>query len=419
MQARQRRPRAVFMAFGTQGDVYPLAALAAGLGKAKHPCSIFFITHAAHESLMRPLSSLGIVFVPIASPPVLSAQIMRAAVVQESIPRPKHTTETFAKEGASHLSDGWKLKVEQQHRQECLKAVDRIMGSEPKQNEDFIIINFFALEGWHLAELYQVPCVVAAPYMVPYSAPVSFERRFRSSHPLLYDNLKRAMPGKVGWDDVIHWMWPLFTERWMEWRVEQLHLSPCPLTDPVTELPVTQHWPAEPLLLYGFSKEVVECPSYWPCNVHVCGFWFWESNIDSHMWGMGSQSSISPELISFLRESNTPPIFIGLSSIGSMGLLDNPEGMLCVLGAFLQAANHKAILFTASYSPLDAAVLAAATSAPKAGASESSGKRVQTSELYDGQSNDLNSLDKGVRVFGDRLFCFSGCVFLKVIFLLA
>ncbi|XP_020270340.1 uncharacterized protein LOC109845499 isoform X2 [Asparagus officinalis] len=33
---------------------------------------------------------------------------------------------------------------------------------------DFIVINFFALEGWSLAELYQVQCVVAAPYVLPY-----------------------------------------------------------------------------------------------------------------------------------------------------------------------------------------------------------------------------------------------------------
>jgi hypothetical protein len=35
---------------------------------------------------------------------------------------------------------------------------------------------------------------------------------------------------QVGWGEVLHWMWPLFTERWAAWRSDRLHLSPCPLT---------------------------------------------------------------------------------------------------------------------------------------------------------------------------------------------
>lgn len=35
---------------------------------------------------------------------------------------------------------------------------------------------------------------------------------------------------QVCWKDVIHWMWPLFTENWGSWRDEDLHLSSCPFT---------------------------------------------------------------------------------------------------------------------------------------------------------------------------------------------
>jgi hypothetical protein len=35
---------------------------------------------------------------------------------------------------------------------------------------------------------------------------------------------------QVCWKDVIHWMWPLFTENWGSWRNDDLHLSPCPFT---------------------------------------------------------------------------------------------------------------------------------------------------------------------------------------------
>lgn len=400
-----KRPRVIFMAFGTLGDVCPLAAVAVGLANTKPQCLIFFITHSAHKSLMKVLSASNVTFFPITSPPVLPAsyldEYVQATVLDESRPQFEFNKETNG--------DSWKSKNEEQHRQECLAAVDKVLGSE-QQHGDYIIINFFALEGWHLAEFYQVPCAVAAPYVVPYSAPVSFERRFIKSHPLLYDKLKRGIHGMVGWEDVMHWMWPLFTERWTEWRVKKLHLSPCPLTDPVTELPVVHNWPAEPLLLYGFSKEVVECPSYWPSNAHVCGFWF----LEPHVQESECLQCASPELVAFLKESIIPPIFVGLSSIGSMGFLHNPEGMLCVLARTLKASDRKAVLFTAAYAPLDAAVLAAATEDVPAvsmyGATEVIGSRAADAEHYKGQSDYSNILKNGVCLFGDRLFCFSGSV---------
>ncbi|XP_060667250.1 uncharacterized protein LOC132799442 [Ziziphus jujuba] len=69
-------------------------------------------------------------------------------------------------------------------------------------------------EGWSLAELFQVRCIVAAPYVVPCSAPSSFERQFKKELPLLYKYLQESPSKKVYWKDVIHWMWPLFTEYW-------------------------------------------------------------------------------------------------------------------------------------------------------------------------------------------------------------
>eukprot|EP00249_Psilotum_nudum_P006211 c19547_g1_i1 orf=140-853(+) len=216
MQERAK-PNAVFMAFGTRGDVNPVAAIAGALAKARPYYSITLITHAANEALRQPLASLGVAFSPITSPPVLA-------------------TTNFAEknfitgQSQSGKNSGWKSMIDRQHRAECLNAVDKIFGSVSDNIGNFIVINFFALEGWHLAELYHVPCVVAAPYVVPYSAPATFERQFQSLHPLLYRRLQQALPGEVGWRDVMHWMWPLFTDRWTEWRLESLHLSACPLT---------------------------------------------------------------------------------------------------------------------------------------------------------------------------------------------
>ncbi|PON39426.1 UDP-glucuronosyl/UDP-glucosyltransferase [Trema orientale] len=115
------------------------------------------------------------------------------------------------------------------HRRECCSVVEKIFGQGPSMEGDFIVINFFALEGWSLAELFRVRCIVAAPYVVPYSAPSSYERHFKKEHPLLYEYLQEAPTHKVCWKDVIHWMWPIFTEFWESWR-RDLNLSSCPFT---------------------------------------------------------------------------------------------------------------------------------------------------------------------------------------------
>uniref|UniRef100_A0A0E0G2T8 Erythromycin biosynthesis protein CIII-like C-terminal domain-containing protein n=1 Tax=Oryza nivara TaxID=4536 RepID=A0A0E0G2T8_ORYNI len=188
-----RRPRAVFMAFGTRGDVFPIAALAAAFAQDQRQYGVVFITHSAHQTVM------------------LDICLCQA-----------HLSLLPNSSRASHR----KKTIQVEHRRECLSAVENVFGNDMSTHGDFIVINFFALEGWHLAELFQVKCIIAAPYFVPYSAPASFERQFKQSLPLLYKYFQEA-----------------------------------PLNmDPVTNLPLWYTREESPLLLYGFSKEIVECP---------------------------------------------------------------------------------------------------------------------------------------------------------------
>uniref|UniRef100_A0A0E0CHJ3 Erythromycin biosynthesis protein CIII-like C-terminal domain-containing protein n=1 Tax=Oryza meridionalis TaxID=40149 RepID=A0A0E0CHJ3_9ORYZ len=188
-----RRPRAVFMAFGTRGDVFPIAALAAAFAQDQRQYSVVFITHSAHQTVM------------------LDICLCQAHL--------------FLLPNSSRASHRKKI-IQVEHRKECLSAVENVFGNDMSTHGDFIVINFFALEGWHLAELFQVKCIIAAPYFVPYSAPASFERQFKQSLPLLYKYFQEA-----------------------------------PLNmDPVTNLPLWYMREESPLLLYGFSKEIVECP---------------------------------------------------------------------------------------------------------------------------------------------------------------
>ncbi|KAL1534284.1 sterol 3-beta-glucosyltransferase isoform X4 [Salvia divinorum] len=207
------KPIVAFMAFGTKGDVYPIAAIAAAFASDQKHYEVAFVTHSAHENMKRHLGAKRISYFSISSPPVLSfcQDHDHGGSIDESFPRQKK-------------------EITRKHRQECVSVFERIYGEDPVMDGDLVFINFFALEGWSLAELFHVRCVVVAPYVVPYSAPTSFERQFRNELPLLYKYLREAPSSKIGWEDVIHWMWPLFNEDWGKWRSLDLNLSFLPFT---------------------------------------------------------------------------------------------------------------------------------------------------------------------------------------------
>ncbi|CAM6083733.1 unnamed protein product [Calypogeia fissa] len=409
--------RVAVLAFGTHGDVLPVAVVAAELAKSKANLTITFITHSAHKFLEGPLGSAGVFFHPISTAPIVLPPD-NAAI------DPPHLQSSETGNLKTASKDYWKRTIEQRHREECLLAVEQVFGQQSDDSLNFILFNFFALEGWHLAELYQVPCAVAAPYVVPYSAPASFERKFRAVQPLLYERLQHSVPGEVGWGEVMHWMWPLFTDRWTEWRSISLHLSACPLTDPVTELPISQDWPRAPPLLYGFSQAVVECPGYWPRSIHVCGFWYPPSDWEA-MYGHAQSAVVSNtfndpvknsadetrtallhcKLLDFLSQSaeiDDRPIFVGLSSIGSMGYLRNPETFLKVILKALDTLKRRAVLFTASYQPLDSVILADWSER------ELPSKDVDNVSQYSREDPIL--LKDGITLHNNSLFCFSGFV---------
>ncbi|TVU33008.1 hypothetical protein EJB05_24780 [Eragrostis curvula] len=87
------------------------------------------------------------------------------------------------------------------------------------------------------------------------------------------------------------------------------------------------------------------------------------------------------------------PIFVGLSSIGSMGFLRKPKAFLMVLKTVIEMTNHRFILFSSGYEPLDSAIQSIALSV-----AESSDV---VAAALSGDSTVL---------FNDRLFCFSGSI---------
>ncbi|KAK6156947.1 hypothetical protein DH2020_011195 [Rehmannia glutinosa] len=276
-EARRKKPTAVFMAFGTKGDVYPVAAIAAAFASDQKQYEVAFVTHSEHENLKGHLGAKGVEYVPISSPPVLSS------LQQKDL--------------------GGRLES---------------------------------------CELFHVQCVVAAPYVVPYSAPSSFERQFRNELPHLYKYLREAPTGK----------------------------------DPVTGLPTWHVRPSSPLLLYlhgvllffsdpllastdryGFSQEIVECP------------------VTGH------------QQLGFVVFGHS--LLNGSSLVPDHGLLEESPGIPSVLGNVLNITNHKFILFSAGYGPLDAAIKMFA--------------QTLSSDSEQMQSSEIQSC-----LFDGRLFCFSG-----------
>lgn len=376
VKTERSRPIAVFMAFGTKGDVYPIAAVAAAFACDQWNYEVIFISHAAHQDLSAHLAESNIRYTPVSSPPVLPPP--------ESDENEKSVALSFCSQ--KHI-------MTKEHRRECLSIMESIFGDGLNIEGDFVSINFFALEGWSLAEQFHVRCVVAAPYVVNYTAPSSFQRQFRRELPLLYQYLQEAPCGKLGWKDVIHWMWPLFSEDWGSWRRDELYLSPLLFTDPVTGHPMWHERPSSPLLLYGFSREVVECPDYWPSNSRVSGFWFlpsrWQFSCSNCQYIFDSRSELCSNhtgLYRFLTANqSTPLVFVGLSSAGNMGFIKNPKALLCILQAAVEKTKCRFILLTAGHAPLDKALQVAA-------------------------DTGSSVLSNGISLCNGNLFCFSGSI---------
>ncbi|KAL6762927.1 hypothetical protein V8C86DRAFT_2509173 [Haematococcus lacustris] len=272
-----------------------------------------------------------------------------------------------------------------------------------------LVFNLFALEVWHIAEALGLPCAACHSYQVPYSCPTSFPRRFQAVHPTLYQQLqavRRAsadqpasmgrathpdhinsvtsdQPQLLGWGEVHHWMWPLFTERWQGFR-QWLGLAACPLHLPGSDRPA-QHLPLATSLLYGFSELWVPRPSHWPASVRVCGFW-WQPLPSLPSGSAAVEPELGHQLSTWLHtgfnemgvqvapgrqqwqleagqhEGQQPPcrapLCVDLGSMPAMGLVPDPRWTLQVLQQALRSTGRTGVLLTASWPGWAAAALA-------------------------------------------------------------
>ena len=204
----------LLVAFGTRGDVQPLYLLARCI-LSRRP--VIFVTHEAHRRVFN-YGSMELCCVP-------TEPSKRCAAAEQE----------------------YELVIPLAAR------------------SSRVVFNLFSLGAWHLADKYRIPSVCLSPCVIPYEHPASFEARFVDAHPDLHAMLSTAPAGHICWADVLHWMWPLWLERWAQWRRHRLCLSEAPLTD-ATSLP------RQTPLLYAISPHVLLRPPFWPDSVSLCGF---------------------------------------------------------------------------------------------------------------------------------------------------
>ncbi len=328
-----RRDVVVVVAFGTRGDVQPLAVLARSL-YLRNGFAVTFITHAAHESALKPL------LYPAAfcGLPSLPAACWR---------------------GESQSAGGHSWRDDPEAREACVRAVCECFLTCRIGGGAALLHNLFALEAVHLAEALGVPSCAAAPYVVPYGMPSGFAGALERTLPAVAHALRHTPPGTLSMREVEHWLWPLWTERWGDWRADRLRLPALPL-DVGDDAPVTL--PRAPPLLYGFSEQLVTRPGYWPESTHITGFWHaerdsaYEDERDLEPEpGYAPPSTLNHFLTAF-RPVSDPVALITFGSMASMdGALPFPRTLLRCLAEALTEARLRGVLLMDAGSSLAAA----------------------------------------------------------------
>ena len=264
-------PRVLFVAFGTRGDVQPLLLLARQLQR-QHAAVVTFVTHDSMRSTFGWEGS-GPAFV--------------------GTPTDAHRAPT----GAGEVADEYEPVVR------CVEYA----------RPSLLVLNLFALGAWHVAEAFDLRCVVASPCLIPYAPPASLADEFRSELPQLYAELQRPpSASRVSWLDITHWMWPLWNDaRWGSWRESRLGLVSPPLATRVGRLP-----PPTPVL-YGFPALLLPPLPDWPAAVQLTSFWT-AAPCDCEVVAPGAV-----DCAALLRHG--APLYVGFGSASALSL-SKPEG---------------------------------------------------------------------------------------------
>jgi UDP:flavonoid glycosyltransferase YjiC (YdhE family) len=310
--------RAVVVAFGTRGDVQPHVVLARELAAQSKQGELMIVTHAEHSAWAEQLLDSTARLATVRTPAVLSTAHDEAA----------------------------RAAVALQQAVICLAAA---------RSAEVIVFNLFALEGFLVAELLQLPCLVVQPYLIPTPMPAAISGYIRRARPALYTHLHQPLAATaaataaaaatttaappaaaengsstVQWSDVEHWMWPLLTPHWTAVREQLAAAAGLPL--PAADAMWTQR--RAPAVFYALSPQLVDRTPDWPASAVACGAIYPQPAVEA---AAAEQHSTEHNRIQqWLSQCEDKPVYIGLGSAAQCTTSD--VHIPSVLAALVQGA---------------------------------------------------------------------------------
>ncbi len=288
------------LAFGSRGDVQPYVALGLGLQQAGHKVRL-----VALSQFKAFVESRGLDFYPL-------AVHMRDLLEGHEETRAAITT----------ILEGGTIRQQWQAYREFKPIMERMQEDfwQASQGTQAIIFSTIGINGYHVAEKLEVPCLWAL------TIPIFGRTRTRPA-------LLPPLPLGSGYNLLAHILTEQGTQQTIgrlfnSWRQSRLNLPSIPLH----RWPYTQLRGRPVPMLYCYSPAVVPKPSDWSEHAHVTGYWFLDHLPD---WQPPA------DLVDFLG-SGPPPIYIGFGSLVSRGA--EKAGRI-VLDA-LRQSGHRGVIAT-------------------------------------------------------------------------
>ena len=293
--------RICVVALGTQGDVRPLLALAAGLSFAGE-----HVTVATHRYFERMVTERGLGFQPIEGNPrdIIDSRLGRGWVQSGTNPLlfTRHFRELASAVGQELMVDCYRA---------CRGAHAIVTG----------LLGYFAT--CHVAERLAVPLAAA------FLQPVTPSRYLPS---VFFAELRAPAPARRCYNLASHTLVDLMFWSVLRPEVNRARANVLGLPE-VPRLSSFARNLRDNLVLYGFSPTVLSPPADWPERVRVTGYWF----LDDGDSGWRPDAALA----AFLRRGS-PPVYVGFGSMSG----DQEEDLTAVVLTALRRCGLRGVLAT-------------------------------------------------------------------------
>ncbi|QEC48336.1 glycosyltransferase family 1 protein [Baekduia soli] len=289
--------RLTLLTVGSRGDVQPFVALGAGLARAGH--EVRLATHPRYERLV---TGAGLEFAPLAE-----GHLSRG-------------TETAA--GRAWIEKGsYRLPTWVGFLRDARSVADRRLADAAAACEGaqaIVASNLAFVLGWQMADHLRVPLVRA--YIEPPAWMFPSKRRAARLAPAIR---------QVAWAAAKPWLDGV--------RRRAIGIGRVPLREPFAGLDRSGS-----LVLYAFSREVLDPPATAGRRAEVTGYWFTDTTFDPEP---------PPGLEAFLADG-APPVSIGFATM----IDPDPAASTAFVVKALALAGRRAVLIRGDQ-PIDAAAL--------------------------------------------------------------